>query len=109
MGTFITAAIIGILIIVLGAINMTGNINSLHWYHRQRVTKEDVKPFGRAVGSGTVLCGAACVFFSVMFFAYELTSLVPLIWVGIVGLLLCMAIGLFISIKAIIKYNKGLF
>ncbi|MBQ8331912.1 MAG: hypothetical protein IJX94_05390 [Clostridia bacterium] len=48
-------------IAVLGIINMTGNISSLHWYHRQRVTKEDRKPFGKLVGNCGNVRGNAVV------------------------------------------------
>ena len=50
---------IGILISVLGIINMTGNISSLHSYHRHRVKEEDIKPFGRLVGTGTLIIGVS--------------------------------------------------
>ena len=48
----ITLTVFGTLISVLGIVNMTGNISSLHEYHRHRVTEEDRKPFGRLVGMG---------------------------------------------------------
>ena len=48
---------LGILIIIIGIVNMTGNISTLHSYHRHRVRPEDIKPFGRLVGLGTLLIG----------------------------------------------------
>ena len=57
--------LLGLLIVVMGAINMTGNINSLHSYHRHRVREEDRVPFGRMVGSGTLTVGAGVIAFSV--------------------------------------------
>lgn len=52
MGDVIGPIIIGVLISALGIMNMKGNISSLHWYHRQRVSPNDVKPFGKSVGFG---------------------------------------------------------
>ena len=47
----IFTAILGIILIIIGYFNTKGNINSLHWYHRQRVTDNRAKPpiFGWAV------------------------------------------------------------
>ena len=47
MECFITSTVLGFILCVLGCMNMKGNISSLHWYHRQRVTEEDRKPFGK--------------------------------------------------------------
>lgn len=53
----IFTAIIGLVIIILGAINRTGNISTLHAYHRNRVSEEDRIPFGKMVGLGTIIVG----------------------------------------------------
>ena len=88
---------------------MTGNISTLHSYHRQRVAPEDVKPFGKRVGFGTVICGLACVLFGVMMLIHELTTMILFVWIGTGLLTVGLSIGIIISIKAIMKYNKGLF
>ena len=59
----ITTAALGLIIIVIGIVNMCGNISSLHSYHRNRVAPEDVKPMGRIVGLGTLLVGIGMVAF----------------------------------------------
>ena len=109
MEAVITTAVVGIVLIVIGIINRTGNINTLHSYHRHRVSEEDRKPFGRAVGLGMLFCGGGCLFFSALQLCYELTAWSPFIVIASVGLIGAMAVGLVISIKAIVKYNKGLF
>ena len=40
MGDVIGPVILGIIISILGISNMKGNISSLHWYHRQRVSPD---------------------------------------------------------------------
>ena len=50
MGEFIIQIIIGLIIIIIGILNMKGNISLLHSYHRKRVKKEDIIPFGKKVG-----------------------------------------------------------
>ena len=39
MECFITSTVLGFILCVLGCMNMKGNVSSLHWYHRQRVTR----------------------------------------------------------------------
>ena len=107
-GSIITVAV-GVLIAVLGIINMTGNISSLHWYHRQRVTEEDRLPFGRAVGLGTLICGLSCILFGVTLLLMERIRWEPLIWIATALLLVGLVIGLILTFRAILKYNKGLF
>ena len=109
MAVFFTVAPLGILIVILGILNMMGNVSSLHSYHRHRVRPEDVPAFGRRVGRGTVIYGASLVVFSILFLIFDLTSLDAFVWVGTGLLLVGLAVGLFISLRAIIKYNKGLF
>ena len=74
MGAVISTIIIGIFICVIGAINMTGNISSLHSYHRHRVKDEDVKPFGKMVGLGTLICGISVILMSIGTLVAELTE-----------------------------------
>ena len=100
---------IGILISVLGIINMTGNISSIHSYHRQRVTEENRKPFGRLVGLGTLIIGISIIVFGARLFATEKTGREAYALIGTAELLVCMAIGLALSFYAMIKYNKGIF
>lgn len=100
---------IGVFISVLGMINMTGNISSLHWYHRQRVTEEDRKPFGKLVGLGTLIIGIAIIIFGALLFATEKTQVGIYAIVGTVELIAFMAGGLALTFYAMIKYNKGIF
>lgn len=109
METFIITGLVGILLCILGGINMSGNISTLHSYHRHRVKKEDEKPFGIRVGLGTILCGVGCIFFGLLFLISELAALTALVWVGTAGLILFLAVGISITVATIIKYNKGLF
>ncbi len=106
---WITTFAVGALISVLGAINMTGNISSLHEYHRQRVTEEDRKPFGRLVGLGTLVIGLSVILFGVVMLLFEKTQATWLVWLGTAELIAGIAVGLVLSFYAMIKYNKGIF
>ena len=109
MFAFIIPILIGILCIVLGIINTTGNISSLHSYHRHRVSEEDRIPFGRRVGAGTIIIGASIVVMGVLSTVGVMTSndIYTLIGTGI--MLVGLAVGIFITFRAMIKYNKGIF
>ena len=54
-------ALMGLLIAAMGLTNWKGNLSTLHWYHRHRVTEENRMVFGRLVGAGTMLIGAALI------------------------------------------------
>lgn len=109
MAAFITTAVLGALVSVLGILNITGNISSVHWYHRQRVTEENRKPFGRLVGSGTLIIGLALILFGALYLAYEKTQLDLYVVIGTSVLIVGAAVGLILSFYAMIKYNKGIF
>ncbi len=109
MECFIATALVGIILIALGIVNMQGNISSLHWYHRQRVTEENRKPFGKLVGLGTLMIGAAIILFGVLFWLYEEMALECLLILGTIFLGVGIVAGLGISFYAMIKYNKGIF
>lgn len=105
----IPVLLIGILIVVLGVINMTGNINSLHSYHRHRVKEEDKLPFGRMVGGGTLTVGAGVIAFAVLMMIYEATGAEVLALIATPVMIICILVGLVLSFGAMIKYNKGIF
>ena len=109
MVNFITVSGLGILISILGIINMTGNISSLHWYHRQRVTEENRKPFGKLVGLGTLIIGLSMVVFGVLFLIFEQTQLAALVHLGAIELIVSIIVGMVISFYAMKKYNGGIF
>ena len=109
MTDIIVPVVLGVFVIILGACNMRGNLSSIHWYHRKRVTEENRLPFGRAVGLGTILCGAALVGYACLTFAAEQTQTDALILIGAVLLVMGLAAGLALSLYAMIKYNRGIF
>ena len=109
MATFITVLGLGILISILGIINMTGNISSLHWYHRQRVTEENRKPFGKLVGLGTLIIGLSMIVFGILFLIFEQTQLQAFVVIGVIELIVSIIVGMIVSFYAMKKYNGGIF
>ena len=109
MAAFITVSGLGILIAILGIINMTGNISSLHWYHRQRVTEENRKPFGKLVGLGTLIIGLSMIVFGILFLIFEQTQLQAFVVIGVIELIVSIIVGMIVSFYAMKKYNGGIF
>ena len=102
MGELILQIIIGLSLIILGVINMKGNISMLHSYHRKRVKKEDIIPYGKKVGTGIIIIGISIIIAG-LFTIFNYTNISNVIL--IIGLVL----GTIIIFCAMFKYNKGIF
>ena len=94
--------VIGTLLAVLGIFNMKGNIASIHWYNRRRVTKENQKPYCMCMGLGTLIIGIGIIVSGVVqaFAGVEIGSV--FIVIGVV-------VGLTLMLYAQFKYNRGIF
>ena len=106
---YIVAILIGIMCVVIGILNMGGNVSMLHSYHRERVKEEDIRPFGRLVGLGMMIVGAGIIAGGVMsIIAFKLgNKTLDIIGMAILGVGLAVGIG--IAFYAMKKYNKGIF
>lgn len=93
---------LGIILVITGVFNMCGNIGSIHWYNRRKVTKENQKPYCRLVGLGTLIIGVGLIVsgFVQAFIGVETSAIAT-----VSGLF----IGLPLILYAQFKYNKGLF
>lgn len=97
----IALLILGIFISVIGIVNMTGNISTIHSYNRRKVKEEDVPKYGRAVGTGTFIIGVSLIAAFVTTFWSE-TAMSFIVIPALV-------IGLGFILYAQFKYNKGIF
>ncbi len=97
-----TFLIVGIILLVIGIINMTGNISTIHSYNRKKVKEEDVPKYGKAVGGGTVIIGVG----TIAKFVFDLLNFENVGWFVLVSLLV---IGFVLILYAQFKYNKGIF
>ena len=93
--------ILGVLISVIGIMNIMGNINTIHSYNRRKVKEEDVPKYGRAVGTGTLIIGVSLIAaFVTTFWSEEAMSFI---------VIPALVIGLGFILYAQFKYNKGIF
>ena len=97
----IALLILGIFISVVGIVNMTGNISTIHSYNRRKVKEEDVPKYGRAVGTGTLIIGVSLIAaFVTTFWSEDAMSFI---------VIPALVIGLGFILYAQFKYNKGIF
>ena len=106
---FITLLVVGIIICVLGRKNYMGNISSLHEYHRNRVSEENIKPFGKMVGTGTMIVGASVLAYALALLVSFITKIEQFTIIGMAIMIIGMVVGIVISFRAMIKYNGGIF
>ena len=102
-------AVMSIVFIVIGIMNVKGNITTLHSYHRHRVAEEDKKPMGKLVGTGMIIIGGTMLPAGVLFMLDGLLSVPALSVAGSIVLIGGLVIGVGLNFYAIFKYNKGLF
>ena len=100
---------LGALIIVIGVRNLKGDVATLHRYHRKRVSEEDLLPFGRKIGTGTVIIGCAVIVKACAQLAAEKRNIALADTVGTAVLIAGLAAGFAFILYAMIKYNKGVF
>ena len=102
MGELILQIIIGLVLIIIGILNMKGNISTLHSYHRKRVKKEDIIPYGKKVGTGIIIIGISIIIAG-------LFTILNYINISNVILIIGLFLGTIIIFFAMFKYNKRIF
>ena len=91
--------IVGILLSVLGAVNIKGNIRTIHVYNRRNIREEDIPKYGRAVGTLIIGVSLAAAFF------VSLRNEAAVSFIVLPGF----AVGLAFILYGQIKYNHGIF
>ena len=103
---YIFMLIFGICIIILGVLNYKGNISSIHWYNRTRITKENSKKYGEAMGLGTIIIGiiigVSLTITAILQMIFDIESLWLITLVGVI-------VGLVFLLYGQFKYNRGIF
>lgn len=94
--------IFGILLIGLGTLNVRGNIESIHWYNRTRITEETRPKYGKLMGIATIIMGGSFTLSAVLDIVVLNKAVFLIAGVGAL-------IGFVIMLYAQIKYNKGIF
>ena len=93
---------LGIVFVLLGIFNICGNIGSIHWYNRRKVTKENQKAYCLVMGLGTLIIGVTLI-------AATIVQVLVGVEQGAFVILGGVVIGFALMLYAQFKYNKGLF
>ena len=94
--------VMGILLSALGIVNIMGNISTIHAWNRKRVKEADIPRYGRAIGAGTLVIGAA---FFIVSYLVTFWNAAVIDYIMLPGL----GIGLALILYAQLKYNHGIF
>ncbi len=106
MAVNIPMLILGILIVFIGVENIKGNIASIHWYNRTRITEETRHKYGKLVGIGTIIIAGGLIFSAVL---NMLVKMNVAVLIGGAITLITVIVGIAFILYAQIKYNKGIF
>lgn len=99
---YIPPLVIGLFISILGIPNIKGNISSIHWYNRRKVTEEDRPKYGKIMGIATIIIGLSISLTAILLMIFNSEFLSILVIPGVV-------VGLVMMFYAQFKYNHGLF
>ncbi len=100
--SYVGMLIIGLLISILGIPNLKGNISSIHWYNRTRVSEADIPKYGKCMGIGTIIIGLSIMITAAISLFVELIPVFALTFVGLI-------VGIAFMLYAQFKYNGGIF
>lgn len=94
--------VLGVVISLLGCLNIMGNISSIHWYNRRKVREEDIPKYGRLMGSGTLVIGISLIVTGILQMIFNNEFIYYITVTGIV-------IGIVLIFWGQFKYNRGIF
>ena len=101
--------IVSVIILIIGILNLKGNISMVHSYHIENIKPEDKLKFAKLMGIGMVIIGVSFFIAGIAMilsnvFTNDLFMIINIV-VTIVGFI----IGMIICIYSIKKYNKTIF
>lgn len=98
---YLLLLLLGIVLIAVSVPNLKGNISTIHWYNRRKVSKADAPRYGKTMGLGTLIMGTSTVATALLQMIFDFEPIFYLLAAGA-------AIGLAIMLYAQFKYNKGI-
>lgn len=93
---------LGVLMILLGVLNVRGDLSSIHWYNRRKVAAKDRPAYGRCMGAGSTAIGGSLLFTGILQLAHPAEVWY---WITLLGVIL----GLGMMLYGQIRYNRGIF
>lgn len=99
---YLFLAFLGFVLIAVGILNLRGNLSTIHWYCRRKVSDKDAPKYGKAMGTGTLIIGISIAFTGILQTLFYQAFFFYLILIGIV-------VGVAVLLYAQFKYNRGIF
>lgn len=93
---------LGLIFIVLGIFNCKGNISTIHWYNRRKVSEADRPAYGKWMGCGTILCGAGLILGGILQYVAPES-------IGSIFVIAGVVAGIGLMLYAQFRYNHGIF
>ncbi|MBE6705062.1 MAG: hypothetical protein E7583_07345 [Ruminococcaceae bacterium] len=106
MGGNVTMLVFGVILVIIGIENIRGNIASIHWYNRTRITEETRAEYGKYVGIGTLIIAGGLILSAVL---NMLVKAKIAMLAGCVITLITVVVGIAFILYAQFKFNKGIF
>ena len=102
MMEYLLLLMMGVFAVVFSIPNLRGNISTIHWYNRCRVSKTDAPKYGKAMGVGMLIMGVSITLTAILQMVFNLEMIYYLTLAGVI-------IGLTVMLYAQLKYNRGIF
>ncbi len=94
--------LMGCLVVVLGIYNLKGNISTIHWYNRHRVSAEDVPKYGKCMGIASIIIGGSFILTAILEMILHTEAVEIISFAGCI-------IGVIMMLYGQFRYNKGIF
>lgn len=107
MDSLLFLFLLGALIVVIGIRNLKGDVAAPRGNGRTKVSEEDRIPFGKKLGTGTVLVGAAVIARAFAGLAADRSGMPLLNTIGTGVLIAGLAAGAGFIFYALIRYGRG--
>lgn len=99
---YLSLLLLGILTMGFSIPNLRGNIFTIHWYNRRKVSEADAPKYGKAMGLGTLIMGASIALTAILQIIFDWEAIYNLTLAGVIA-------GLAVMLYAQFKYNRGIF
>ena len=98
---YVPLLFLGIIISIMGVINLRGNLSTIHWYNRWKVSEADAPKYGKAMGLGTLIIGVSIALTAALQMLLDSEIVYGITIAGTI-------IGAAVILYAQLKYNKGI-
>ncbi len=102
MTEWIAMIVLGLLLILMGILNLRGDLSSIHWYNRRKVAAEHRSAYGRCMGAGSAAIGGGLLLTGLLQLARPMEAWY---WIALLGVIL----GLGLMLYGQFRYNRGIF